>query len=56
MHLVISNKIFPLVSHGDTGRGQVMDIIHWVVCVDEKRALVEHTWFKVLLGGLDLHL
>ena len=34
-------KFFPLVSHGDTGRGQVMDIIHWVVCVDEKRALVE---------------
>jgi hypothetical protein len=34
-------KLFPLVSHGDTGRGQVMDIIHWVVCVDEKRTLVE---------------
>jgi len=34
-------KLFPLVSHGDIGRGQVMDIIHWVVCVDEKRTLVE---------------
>ena len=34
-------RLFPLVSHGDTGRGQVMDIIHWVVCADEKRALVK---------------
>jgi len=34
-------KFFPLVSHGDTGRGQVIIIIHWVVCVDEKRSLVE---------------
>jgi len=34
-------RLFLLVSHGDTGRGQVMDIIHWVVRVDEKRALVE---------------
>ena len=34
-------KFFLLVSHGDTGRGQVINIIHWVVCVDEKRVLVE---------------
>jgi len=34
-------KLFPLILHGDAGRGQVMDIIHWVVCVDEKRALIE---------------
>ena len=34
-------KFFALVSNGDTGRGQVMDIIHWTVCVDEKRALVK---------------
>jgi len=36
-------KLFPLVSHGDAGRGQVMDIIHWVVCVDEERALIEQS-------------
>jgi len=35
------SKLFLLVSHGDAGRGQVMDIIHWVVCVDEKKALIE---------------
>ena len=34
-------KFFPLVSHCDARRGEVMDIIHWMVCVDEKRALVE---------------